>query len=176
MGMAACCTGVVFTKPMASTAPRIHSDSAGVRALNARSTLVCGAISHEFQRPPVRCGFVKRDAQRCARTFAGTKKVEARSDWPAPPQPFRVGAAGGACHCRHMRCVFGCKSRQARWMFDVELCVLVLSPGTPAALCRDLHMQADLAAKPDLVDRHWAAPYSHDCTPISCLSHNKTPA
>lgn len=37
MGIAACCTGVVFTKPMASTASRIHSDSAGVNALNARS-------------------------------------------------------------------------------------------------------------------------------------------
>jgi hypothetical protein len=61
-------------------------------------------------------------------------------------------------------------------MLDIELCVLVFSPGTPAALCRDLHMQADPVAKPDLVNRHWAAYCSHDCTPISCLSHNKTPA
>jgi hypothetical protein len=40
IGIAACCTGVVFTKPMASTASRIHSDRAGVKALNARSTFV----------------------------------------------------------------------------------------------------------------------------------------
>lgn len=45
IGMAACCTGVVFTKPMASTASRIHSESAGVSALNDRSSFVWGAIS-----------------------------------------------------------------------------------------------------------------------------------
>ena len=46
MGMAACCTGVVFTKPMESTASRIHSDKAGVNALNERSILVWGAMMH----------------------------------------------------------------------------------------------------------------------------------
>jgi len=46
MGIAACCTGVVFTKPMESTASRIHSDKAGVNALNERSILVWGAMMH----------------------------------------------------------------------------------------------------------------------------------
>ena len=46
MVMAACCTGVVFTKPMESTASRIHSDKAGVNALNERSILVWGAMMH----------------------------------------------------------------------------------------------------------------------------------
>jgi hypothetical protein len=44
MGMAACCTGVVFTKPMASTASIIHSESAGVSARKDRSIFVWGAI------------------------------------------------------------------------------------------------------------------------------------
>lgn len=40
IGIAACCTGVVFTKPMASTASMIHSDNAGVSALNDLSIFV----------------------------------------------------------------------------------------------------------------------------------------
>lgn len=44
MGMAACCTGVVFTKPMESTASRIHSDKDGVKAPKVRSILGWGAM------------------------------------------------------------------------------------------------------------------------------------
>lgn len=46
MGMAACCTGVVFTKPMESTASSIHSDKAGVKAPKDRSVFVWGAMMH----------------------------------------------------------------------------------------------------------------------------------
>ena len=45
MGMAACCTGVVLTKPMESTASRIHSDKAGVRAPKERSIFAWGAMA-----------------------------------------------------------------------------------------------------------------------------------
>jgi hypothetical protein len=44
IGMAACCTGVVFTKPMESTASSIHSDKAGVKAPKDRSIFVWGAM------------------------------------------------------------------------------------------------------------------------------------
>lgn len=86
MGMAACCTGVVFTKPMASTASRIHSDSAGVKALNARSTLVCGAIVQDL-----RSGTVRRDGVEGAPKLLLDKKVVAHSDWLAPHLKFEQG-------------------------------------------------------------------------------------
>ena len=49
IGMAACCTGVVFTKPIAPTASRIHPDSAGVKALKERSTFDWGAMSKSLE-------------------------------------------------------------------------------------------------------------------------------
>lgn len=58
MGIAACCTGVVFTKPMESTASSIHSERAGVKAPKERSTLLCGAMCRCYDLD----GFVVRVA------------------------------------------------------------------------------------------------------------------
>ena len=58
IGMAACCTGVVFTKPMESTASSIHSERAGVKAPKERSVLLCGAMRRCYDLD----GFVARVA------------------------------------------------------------------------------------------------------------------
>jgi hypothetical protein len=83
------------------------------------------------------------------------KKVEVRSDWLAPPRLSREGADGGACHSRHMCCLFDAQDSTSvmEWgRYRIKAPVSV--PGTSFAWHRPLHMRADLIAKPDLVDRH----------------------
>ena len=82
MGIAACCTGVVFTKPIASTASRIHSESAGVKAPNDLSTFVWGAISEIEIREVSLCAWVQSEL-----LLSSDKKV-------------KLGRSGGASAAR----------------------------------------------------------------------------
>lgn len=87
IGIAACCTGVVLTKPMVSTASRIHSDRAGVNAPNERSTLVWGAIFRRLAldvSSSTGCDF--DGPHGVGRTFAPSKKAGGR----APPLPVPI--------------------------------------------------------------------------------------
>jgi hypothetical protein len=178
MGMAACCTGVVFTKPIASTASRIHSDSAGVRALNARSTFVWGAILHDLQVQPVWCRSMKRNARRCARTFAAGKKVGARSDWPVQPRLFRVGAAQLAArvtssYALNVRCARDDSLIDSQYRRPVPVLPRhALCPVSRSSHASRSHCQAGFSRQTRF------AHYSHQMTtcPISCLSHNNQPA
>jgi hypothetical protein len=94
MGIVACCTGVVFTKPIASTASMIHSDRAGVKALNARSTFVWGAMRYGVCMQLVRRDSVKRDGtERRAPNFCSDKKKLTRA---------LIGQLHYACSQRHV--------------------------------------------------------------------------
>ena len=94
MGMAACCTGVVFTKPMESTASRIHSDKDGVKAPKVRSILGWGAII-EFKIGKV--SFGATGELRCSQGKVGrTLKLKWISAPPPAPHGSRRSTSNGA--------------------------------------------------------------------------------